>query len=54
MSTKHIAIIGGGNLGRAIAEGLISDKFYDPAYITVTRRQTEKLADPIYPGWKCK
>ena len=45
MNTKKIAIIGGGNLGRAIAEGLISDSFYAPEHITVTRRQIEKLED---------
>ena len=50
MNKKKIAIIGGGNLGRAIAEGLISDAFYDPGYITVTRRQTEKLADLLQQG----
>jgi pyrroline-5-carboxylate reductase len=35
---KKIAIIGGGNLGTAIAEGLIKSKFCKPADITVTKR----------------
>ena len=43
-----IAIIGGGNLGTAIAEGLINSNFCKPADITVTRRNLaalSKLAD---------
>jgi len=40
---KGIAIIGGGNLGIAIAEGLINKKYTDPASITVTRRNISKL-----------
>ena len=36
--TKKIAIIGGGNLGTAIAEGLLKSKFCKPADITVTKR----------------
>jgi len=43
MKDSRIAIIGGGNLGRAIAEGLISSKFTTPQQITVTRRNTEAL-----------
>ncbi|HEU4608494.1 MAG TPA: NAD(P)-binding domain-containing protein, partial [Chitinophagaceae bacterium] len=35
---KRIAIIGGGNLGVAIAEGLINSGFSLPADILVTRR----------------
>ncbi|MDV3309244.1 MAG: pyrroline-5-carboxylate reductase [Cyclobacteriaceae bacterium] len=40
---KKIAIIGGGNLGTAIAEGLISSKFVKAGHITVTRRNTGPL-----------
>jgi pyrroline-5-carboxylate reductase len=40
---KTIAIIGGGNLGAAIAEGLIKSQFVTPQQITVTRRNTESL-----------
>jgi pyrroline-5-carboxylate reductase len=43
MSTSRIAIIGGGNLGAAIAEGLIKSKFISPELITVTRRNVEAL-----------
>ncbi len=44
MNTSNIAIIGGGNLGAAIAEGLIKSKFISPQHITVTRRNTAALA----------
>lgn len=40
---KKIAIIGGGNLGAAIAEGLINSKFVKPGHITATRRNTAPL-----------
>jgi len=43
--TSNITIIGGGNLGRAIAEGLMASKFVKAAQLTVTRRKTELLAD---------
>jgi len=43
MSTSRIAIIGGGNLGAAIAEGLIKSKFISPDLITVTRRNVEAI-----------
>lgn len=41
--TKKIAIVGGGNLGSAIAEGLIKSKFCKPSDITVTKRNIETL-----------
>jgi len=41
---KKISIIGGGNLGSAIAEGLISSGFINPSDIMVTRRNTVFLA----------
>ena len=40
---KKIAIIGGGNLGTAIAEGLLKSKFSKAADITVTKRNTATL-----------
>jgi len=43
MSTTKISIIGGGNLGAAIAEGLIKSKFIAPELLTITRRNTEPL-----------
>jgi len=41
--SKKIAIIGGGNLGSAIAEGLINSKFIAPHHIIITKRNTATL-----------
>ena len=40
---KRIAIIGGGNLGSAIAEGLLNSKFNKPSEIIVTKRHLTSL-----------
>jgi pyrroline-5-carboxylate reductase len=40
---KKIAIIGGGNLGTAIAEGLIQSKFVLPKQILITKRNITTL-----------
>ncbi len=40
---QKITIIGGGNLGTAIAEGLIKSRFCKPADIIVTKRNTATL-----------
>jgi len=40
---KRIAIIGGGNLGTAIAEGLLKSKFCKAADISITKRNTATL-----------
>ncbi len=48
--SKKIAIIGGGNLGTAIAEGLIKSKFSKPADITVTKRNTSTLQALVKKG----
>lgn len=40
---KKIAILGGGNLGAAIAEGLLKSSFVKPEFISVTRRNTAAL-----------
>lgn len=42
MSNK-IAIIGGGNLGTAIAEGLINSGFIQPQHILITKRNTATI-----------
>lgn len=47
---SSITIIGGGNLGRAIAEGLLVSGYAQPAEITVTRRKTTKLDDLAAKG----
>jgi pyrroline-5-carboxylate reductase len=41
--TKKIAIIGGGNLGSAIAEGLLKSKFCKASDITITKRKIATL-----------
>jgi pyrroline-5-carboxylate reductase len=41
--TKKIAIIGGGNLGSAIAEGLLKSEFCKPSDITITKRKIATL-----------
>ncbi len=43
MNNKRITIIGGGNLGSAIAEGLINSGEVVPGNLTVTRRRVELL-----------
>ncbi|HRE50870.1 MAG TPA: pyrroline-5-carboxylate reductase [Flavitalea sp.] len=44
MARNKIAIIGGGNLGAAIAEGLIVSQFASPSDIIITRRNTAALS----------
>jgi pyrroline-5-carboxylate reductase len=41
--SQQIAIIGGGNLGTAIAEGLLKSNFAQPSDITITKRNTSTL-----------
>jgi len=43
--SKQIAILGGGNLGTAIAEGLLKSKFSKPADIIITKRIPATLKD---------
>ena len=45
MTDNKIAIIGGGNLGRAVAEGLVKSKFCAPQNIMVTKRNIATLSD---------
>ncbi len=42
--SKKIAIIGGGNLGASIAEGLIQSEFSRPVELTITRRKPSALS----------
>jgi pyrroline-5-carboxylate reductase len=42
---KKIAIIGGGNLGTAIAEGLIQSGFVQPKHILITKRNIRTLSE---------
>ena len=49
---KKIAIIGGGNLGTAIAEGLLKSKFCRPSDIVITKRNTATLKNLEASGIK--
>ncbi len=51
MTTDKITIIGGGNLGSAIARGLVASEAYDSQAITVTRRSEEALATLSQEGF---
>lgn len=48
--THTIAIIGGGNLGVAIAQGLLAAKLLPAKHITVTRRRTDLLQNLAKKG----
>ena len=52
MGNNKIAILGGGNLGTAIAVGLVKAKLSKASDITVTRRQLSKLAALKSAGFK--
>ncbi len=41
---NRIAILGAGNIGQAIAKGLVKEGLFIPSQITLTRRSTELLA----------
>ena len=47
----EIAVLGGGNLGRALAHGWARSARFAPASIQVTRRQAEKLDDLAAEGF---
>ena len=47
---KQIAIIGGGNLGQALARGFLDSKYCEANDLIVTRRHTESLNDWINRG----
>ncbi|MFZ1528918.1 MAG: pyrroline-5-carboxylate reductase [Ferruginibacter sp.] len=49
---KKITIIGGGNLGTAIAEGLIKSKFCKATDITITKRNISTLKELAAKGVK--
>ncbi len=42
---KKIAIIGGGNLGIAIAEGLLKSGFVNPSHLIITKRNIKTLQE---------
>ncbi len=43
-SEKRLAILGTGNLGQAIANGLLNSGKYDPAKVILTRRKVERIS----------
>ena len=49
---KKIAIIGGGNLGTAIAEGLVKSGFMLPEHIMVTKRNiANSITGTVREDW---
>ncbi|MCW3786122.1 pyrroline-5-carboxylate reductase [Plebeiibacterium sediminum] len=50
MKNKKITIIGGGNLGQAIAKGIVNSNVIDPSNLTVTRRRVEFIKDLTKSG----
>ncbi len=51
-SKDSIAILGGGNIGQAIAAGLTRAGAYKPSQIWMTRRQTDRLAEFARQGYQ--
>lgn len=45
MKVSKLTIIGGGNLGKAIASGLIGKNLLSPSQLTITRRRIKLLKD---------
>jgi pyrroline-5-carboxylate reductase len=43
MKYKNVAILGGGNIGLAIANGLVASKKFTPGQIFITRRRIDGL-----------
>src|SRR3982751_1223041 len=52
MSTQqHIAILGSGNMGLALAKGLVKAGIYQPNQITLTRRSMASLEEHAKAGY---
>ena len=52
MEQKKIAILGGGNLGTAIAQGVVKAKMASSSDITITRRNLTKISHLRKEGFK--
>ncbi len=50
-SSDNLAILGGGNLGKALARGLVRSGTLRPEQIHVTRRRPDGLADLAAEGF---
>ncbi len=48
----RLAILGGGNIGLALARGLTAARRYTPARITITRRQVQMLEQAAQEGYR--
>ncbi len=51
-SSKYVAILGAGNIGLSIADGLVSSKLYNSNNIYLTRRKIESLKEYPENGFK--
>ncbi|HED05748.1 MAG TPA: pyrroline-5-carboxylate reductase [Ignavibacteria bacterium] len=51
-SSKYVAILGAGNIGLSIADGLVSSKLYNSNNIYLTRRKIESLKEYTENGFK--
>lgn len=51
-SNKNTAILGAGNIGCSIANGLTASKIFTSSQTTLTRRRTDKLKDYREKGYK--
>ena len=52
MSDTKLAILGGGNIGIAIAKGLVEAGVRKPSEIVVTRRRIESLNQMVAQGFQ--
>jgi pyrroline-5-carboxylate reductase len=50
--SKHIAILGTGSIGRAVAEGLVAAGQCEPEHLHLTRRHAEHLEDMAERGFQ--
>lgn len=53
MKWKSLAIIGAGNLGTAIADGIVTSGLLESSQITLTRRSVDKLEKWTSAGFSC-
>lgn len=51
-SDQTVAILGGGNIGQAIARGMVKSKRYDPGQIIITRRNEHQLEEFADQGFR--
>lgn len=49
---QHIAILGSGNMGLALAKGLVKAGIYQPNQITLTRRSMASLEEHVKAGYQ--